>query len=117
MIKMPQKGEYFKLNHFERKIQSPFIIYSDFKSILVPEDDRKQNPDKPYTNKYQKHGACNYGYKLVCVDDKLSKPFKSYLGKGFLNNFVNSIIEESKYGTGITKSTENSTKCWICDND
>ena len=26
--------------------------------------------------KYQQHIACSYGYKLVCVDDKLSKPFK-----------------------------------------
>ena len=25
--------------------------------------------------------ACSCGYKLVCVDDKLSKPFKSYLGE------------------------------------
>ena len=25
-----------------------------------------------YMNKYQKHVVCSYGYKLVCVDDKLS---------------------------------------------
>ena len=32
--------------------------------------------------KYQKyHTAYSYGYKLVCVDDKFSKPFKSYLGE------------------------------------
>ena len=41
--------------------------------------------------------ACSYGYKLVCVDDKFSKPFKSYLGKDAVYNFINSIIEESKY--------------------
>ena len=27
---------------------------------------------------YQKHVACNYGYKLVYVDDKFSKPLKLY---------------------------------------
>ena len=26
---------------FERKIKSPFMIYEDFESILVPEDHRK----------------------------------------------------------------------------
>ena len=32
--------------------------------------------------KYQKyHTAYSYCYKLVCVDDKFSKPFKSYLGE------------------------------------
>ena len=30
-----------------------------------------------YTNKYQKHIVCSYGYKLICVDDKFSKPFKT----------------------------------------
>ena len=36
---------------------------------------------KSYTKNYQKHVACSYGCKLVYVDDKFSKPFKSYLGK------------------------------------
>ena len=38
-----------------RKIKSPFIIYADFESILVPEDNGKQNPEDSYTNKYKKH--------------------------------------------------------------
>ena len=55
------------------------MIYTDFERILVPEDNGKQNPNKSYTSKYEKHVACSYGYKLVCVVDKFSKPFKSYL--------------------------------------
>ena len=43
-IKIPKKGESVKLKNFERKIKSPFIIYADFQSILVPEHNRKQNP-------------------------------------------------------------------------
>ena len=39
---------------------------------------------------------CSYGYKLVCVDDKFSKPFKTYLGKDAVYNFINNMIEESK---------------------
>ena len=46
------------------------MIHADFESSLVPEDSGNQNPYEFYTNKYQKHVACNYGYKLVCVDDK-----------------------------------------------
>ena len=61
-----------------QKIKAPFTIYANFESILVPEDNEKQNPDKSYGKKYQKYVACSYGYKLVCVDDKLSKSFKSY---------------------------------------
>ena len=69
---MPKKGEYIKFKNLRRKIKSPFMIYGDFESILVPEDNGKQNPNESYTKKYQKHVACNYGYKLVCVDDKFS---------------------------------------------
>ena len=29
----------------------------------------------------KKHIACSYGYKLVCVDDEFSKPFKTYIGE------------------------------------
>ena len=35
------------------------------------------DPDESYTRKYQKHVDCSYGYKLMCADDKFSKPFKS----------------------------------------
>ena len=114
---MPKKGEYIKLKNYERKIKSLFIIYADFKSILVPENNGKQNPEESYTNKNQKHIACSYGYKLVCVDDKFSKSFKTYLGKDAAYNFINSMIEESKYCSVIIKTLLNSTKCWICEND
>ena len=67
---MPTKGEYVKFKNCERKIKSPFMLYADFESVLVPENKGKQNPKEPYTNKYQKHITCNCGYKLVCVNDK-----------------------------------------------
>ena len=47
------------------------------RSILVPEDNRKQNPNGSYTKTYQKHVACSSGYKLVSLDDKFNKRFKS----------------------------------------
>ena len=62
-------------------LKSSFVIYTNFESILVPENDRQQNPKESYTNKYPKHIACSYGYKLVCVNDKFSKLFKTYLGE------------------------------------
>ena len=67
------------MRNYERKIKSLVTIYADFVlwSILVPEDIGKQNPEESYSNKYQVLIACNYGYKLVCIDDKFSKPFKT----------------------------------------
>ena len=82
--------------------------------------------------KYQKHIACSYGYKLVYNYDKFSKPFKSYLGKDPVCNFISSMIKESEYCKDVMKKhfnkelvmteqnnedLENSTKCWTGDND
>ena len=33
-IVIPKKGEYFKFKNYEKKINSPFMIYTDFESIL-----------------------------------------------------------------------------------
>ena len=54
----------------------------------MSEDNGEVYPEEFYTNKHQKHIACNYGYKLVCVDDKFSKPFKTYLGEDAVYNFI-----------------------------
>ena len=97
MIRMPKNSAYVKLKHFERKIKSPFMIYADFESILVPEGNRKQNPNESYTNKYQKYVACSYGYKLVSVDGKFVKP---YLGEDAV---ISRMIEESKYSGDMMK--------------
>ena len=70
-----------------------FMIYAEFESILVPEDNGKQNPYESYTIKYQNHVSRSYGYKLICVDDKFSKPFTSYLGEDAVYNFINSKME------------------------
>ena len=63
------------------------MIYADFESVSVPEDNGTQNPDESYTRNYQKHVACSYVYKLVFVDDKFSKPFKSHLSEDAVLQF------------------------------
>ena len=72
---MSKKDEYVKFKNYQGKRKSPFMIYADFESILVPEDNEKQNSIDSHTNKYQKHIANSYGYKLVCVHDNFSKLF------------------------------------------
>ena len=129
---MAKKGKFKKLKNHERKTKSTFMFYKDFESILVPEDNEKQNPEESYMSKYQKHIACSYGYKLVCVNDKFSKPFKTYSGEDAVYNFINSMIKETRYCSDMMKKHfnkelvmtkeeneifENSTKCWICHND
>ena len=83
------------------------------------------------TKKHQKHTVCSFRYTLVCVDDKFSKSLNSCLGKYSSYNFINSMIEESKYCCDVMKKHfyknlvmtkkddkdfKNSAKCRICNN-
>ena len=100
---MAKKGEYIRFKNYERKINSPLMIYADFEGILVPEDNGKQNPEKSHMRKYEEHLACSYCYKLVCVDDKFSKSVKSYLGEDAVHNFIDCMIKESRFCIDIMK--------------
>ena len=71
--------------------------------IVAPENSEKQNPNESSTNKYEKHVDCSYDCKLIYVDDKFSKRFKSYLDEDALYYFVRSMIKESKYCSDVIK--------------
>ena len=84
------------------------IIYADFECILLPEDNGNKAKSKRVLYKQiSRTFACSYGYKLVCADDKFSKPFKSYLGKDAVYNFINSMVEESRYCSEVIKKRFN----------
>ena len=104
---MPKKDECVKFRNYEVKIKSPFITYADFESILLPQNNEKQNAKESNTDKYQKYVAFSYGYQLVYVDDTFSKPYKTLLTKDVVYNFINSMIEESKYCSDETKNAFN----------
>ena len=39
---MPKKDKYVKFKNYDMKIKSPFIIYTDFESILMSKNNEKQ---------------------------------------------------------------------------
>ena len=47
----------------------PFVIYADFEAITEKAQGRQPSNAKSYTDKYQKHTGCSYGYKVVCCYD------------------------------------------------
>ena len=64
---MHKKCGLIKFKNYERKIKSTFNIYADFESILVPENNGKQNQKESYTNilliaNIYIYIACSYGY-------------------------------------------------------
>ena len=98
-VKMPTKdNNILKFNNFHKQQPVPFVIYADFESITEKISGCKPNNDKSYTEAYQKHTDCGYGYKVVCCyDDKYTKPVQIYRGEKAVYKFMKKMLEEVKY--------------------
>ena len=98
-VKMPNKdNNILKFNNFHKQLPVPFVIYADFEAITEKISGCQPNNDKSYTEAYQKHTDCGYGYKVVCYyDDKYSKLATTYRGAKAVYKFIEDMLEEVKY--------------------
>ena len=94
--------------------------------MVVNHTDRKS-----YTEKYQKHTACSFGYKVVChYDQKYSGDVVIYRGEDCIEKFMKCMFEEVKKCQSIIRDNFNkplimtsedeeaftkATHCHICE--
>ena len=104
-VKMPDKDKNIvKFNNFHKQQPVPFVIYADFEAITEKISGCQPNDDKSYTNAYQKHTDCGFGYKVVCCyDDKYSQPLKIYRGEKAVYTFMEYLLDEVKYCKKVMK--------------
>ena len=97
--KLPKEGTKIKFKNHRNSMPVPFVIYADFESILVPEEERsgsKSSEDESSTTLYQTHKACSFGLKTVChYDDKYSGEYRSYIGSDAALVFLKTVLKES----------------------
>ena len=105
-IKMPTKdNNILKFNNFHKQLPVPFVIYADFEAITEKIHGCQRHDDKSYTEAYQKHTDCGYGYKVVCCyDDKYTKPIQIYRGEKAVYRFMEAMLEEVKYCKKVMKT-------------
>ena len=102
-IKMPKKG-HVNFRNYHKQIPAPFVIYADFEAITEKVHGCLPNNEKSYTEAYQKHIDCGYGYKLVChYNDEFSKPVQVFRGENAVYNFMEKMIEEVEWCKSIIK--------------
>ena len=65
VINLPKAGSNISFKDFNKSIKHPFVIYANFESILEKIDTVSPNPNKSYTNKYQKHTPCGFCYYIT----------------------------------------------------
>ena len=104
-VKMPDmENNILKFNNFHKQQPVPFVIYADFEAITEKISGCQPNNNKSYTEAYQKHTDCGYGYKVVsCYDDKYSKPITIYRGEKAVYKFMEAMLEEVKYCKKVMK--------------
>ena len=108
-IKMPTKDDnILKFNNFHKQLPVPFVIYADFEAITEKIHGCQRHDDKSYTEAYQKHTDCGYGYKVVCCyDDKYTKPIQIYRGEKAVYKFIEAMLDEIKYCKKVMKKEFN----------
>ena len=136
---MPKQGDnILKFNNFHKQLPVPFTIYADFEAITKKvqgckqtEEMEKEKDKRSYTEAYQIHEDCGYGYKVVCCYyDKYSKPIQTYRGENAVYKFLEKMLEEVEYCKAVVKKRFNKPlvmteddelhfklmdKCHICD--
>ena len=87
-INMPKKGEnILRFNNFHKQLPVPFVIYADFEAITkrvqgCRQSEEMEKDKRSYTEAYQIHEDCGYGYKVVCCyKKKYSKLIQKYRGE------------------------------------
>ena len=54
--------------------------------------------------KIASHIPCSFAYKLVCVDDRFSKPIVVFRGKNAAFKFIEAILKEYEYCQKVMKN-------------
>ena len=76
-------------NYF-KQIPVPFKIYADFECNLRGVECYEGS----YTKKYQDHIPCSFAYKVVCIDDRFTKPIVVFRGENAAYDFIKAILKE-----------------------
>ena len=87
------KKGIIKFKNYFKQLPVPFKIYADFECNLK----NVECYEGTYTKKYHEHVPCSYAYKVVCIDDRFSKPIVVYRGENAAYEFIKAILKEYKY--------------------
>ena len=90
---MPKQGDnILKFNNFHKQLPVPFVIYADFEAITKKvqgceqsEEMKKDKDRRSYTEAYQTHEDCGYGYKVATKRNIVSQSKRIEVKTPFTN--------------------------------
>ncbi len=126
-----EENKWMTFSNVKHQFKVPFIVYADFEALTPPISKACKNKNESYSEAYQSHEPCGYAYKLVCTENKYTKPLKLYRGKDCIEHFLSSLKQEEKYikkilhqnqyykikTTADEENYKNAKTCHICEQD
>ena len=131
-IVMPNEETFIEFKNHIRSQKMPFVIYADFESLVEQISGCQPNPEKCFTNQFQKHTPCGFCYQIKCsFNEKLSKTVEyrmkneeEDISQIFVEMIEDDITRIQNIPPKPLVMTQNdwedfnkSTKCWICQEE
>ena len=88
-----------KFENYSKQLPVPFRFYADFECNLQ----YTEIYEGSCTKKCHDHVPSSYAFKVVCIDNRFSKPIVVYRGKNAAYEFIKAIFEEYKYCKKVMK--------------
>ena len=102
-----KKGTIELKNYF-KEIPVQFKVYADFECNL----ESVKSYEDSYSKKYQDHILCSFAYKLICVNDKFTKPIIVFRDQNAAYQFIKAILEEHEYCKKVMKKHQKYNHEW-----
>ena len=133
---MPRKNTVLNFKKYFKKLPIPFVIYAGFECFTIPINSCQPNPNKSYTQGYQKHepsgyclylkglGGINVNYKPIVYtkkteDEDISKKFIKHVRQ--LTHMIYRRYYTNPKPLKLTsqgqKDFQTATICHICEQD
>ena len=94
-VKMPRKGSKIKFCDGQNQFKVPFIMYTDFESILEPIESPNPDPNQPYSQNVNQHVSTGWCVYRKFAYGEVKDPLKLYRGKDCIEEFCDYIRQEA----------------------
>ena len=131
---MPTKNTILKFQNHHKKLLIPFTKYADFECFTIPVNSCQPNPDKSFTQNYQKHEPSGYCFYIKALDEintnfkpivytkktpdeDISRRFINHLTKLTHQIYQEYYTKPKPYNltSQEEKDFQSATKCHICE--
>ncbi|XP_052767835.1 uncharacterized protein LOC128208317 [Mya arenaria] len=93
----PGDNDILKFKDYEKTLKVPFVIYADFETINKKLPTCASNPTRSSTTQNTKLEVCSFGYKVVCEDNRYTKPTVVYTGEDAGSKMIECLLNEERF--------------------